>query len=42
MPDAYCYGVRCEQPALDLELPEPELPDSVRDLFERTLRPDEG
>jgi hypothetical protein len=42
MPDAYCYGVRCELPALDLELPEPDLPDTVRDLFERTPRPGES
>ena len=40
LPDAYCYGVRCELPPLDLELPEPELPDTVRDLFERTLAAD--
>lgn len=40
MPDAYCYGVRCEVPPLDLELPEPVLPDDVRSLFERTLAGD--
>jgi hypothetical protein len=39
MPDAYCYGVHCELPPLDLELPEPHLTDEVRDLFERTLAP---
>ena len=37
MPDTYCYGVRCEVPPLDLELPELELPDDVRSLLERTL-----
>jgi hypothetical protein len=42
MPDAYCYGVRCELPPLDLEVPEPELPDTVRDLFERTLAAEGG
>ena len=40
MPDAYCYGVRCEVPPLDLELPEPALADDVRSLFERTLAGD--
>ena len=37
MPDTYCYGVRCETPPLDLELPEHELTDDVRSLLERTL-----
>ena len=37
MPDTYCYGVRCEVPPLDLELPELELTDDVRSLLERTL-----
>ena len=37
MPDTYCYGVRCETPPLDLELPELELTDDVRSLLERTL-----
>ncbi|WP_427384468.1 protealysin inhibitor emfourin [Janibacter sp. G56] len=37
-PDAYCYGVTCDAPALDVLVPEPALPQSVRDLFERTLR----
>ncbi len=37
MPDTYCYGVRCEMPPLDVELPELELPDDVRSLLERTL-----
>lgn len=37
-PDAFCYGVCYEPQALDVTLPEPELPDRVKDLFERTLR----
>ncbi|WP_324418075.1 protealysin inhibitor emfourin [Phycicoccus sp.] len=37
-PDAYCYGVRCPAPAVDVVIPEPALSDDVRDLFERTLR----
>ncbi|HYN66339.1 MAG TPA: protealysin inhibitor emfourin [Ornithinibacter sp.] len=37
VPDAFCYGVRCARPPLDLELPEPELSDDVRSLLERTL-----
>jgi hypothetical protein len=36
-PDTYCYGVQCEVPALDVQLPELELPDDVRSLLERTL-----
>ena len=39
IPDAFCYGVRCETPPLDVELPEPQLSDDVRGLFERTLSP---
>jgi hypothetical protein len=42
VPDAFCYGVRCETPPLDVELPEPQLSDDVRGLFERTLSPGEG
>jgi len=42
MPDAFCYGVRCEAPPLDVELPEPQLSDDVRGLFERTLSLGEG
>lgn len=38
-PDAYCYGVRCAVPEVDVVVPEPALTDDVRDLFERTLRP---
>lgn len=36
-PDAFCYGVSCDRPPLDVTLPEPVLTDDVRDLFERTL-----
>lgn len=39
MPDAFCYGVRCSLPPLDVVLPEPRLSDDVRGLFERTLAP---
>jgi hypothetical protein len=42
MPDTYCYGVRCEAPPLDLELPELELTDDVRSLLERTLGATDG
>jgi hypothetical protein len=42
MPDTYCYGVRCETPPLDLELPELELTDDVRSLLERTLGTSDG
>jgi hypothetical protein len=38
-PDAFCYGVRCEAPRLDVTIPEPALEPDVRDLFERTLTP---
>ena len=37
MPDVFCYGVRCELPPVDVQIPEPELADEVRDLLERTL-----
>jgi hypothetical protein len=40
IPDAFCYGVRCETPPIDVELPEPELSDDVRSLLERTLSAD--
>ncbi|MEO6021364.1 MAG: protealysin inhibitor emfourin [Knoellia sp.] len=36
-PDRFCYGVSCDLPPLDLTLQEPELPDHVRALFDRTL-----
>ena len=42
MPDIYCYGVRCETPPLDLEVPELELTDEVRSLLERTLGTSDG
>lgn len=37
VPDAYSYGVRCDHPETDVTLPEPTLPEDVRDLFDRTL-----
>lgn len=36
-PDRFCYGVSCEVPPLDLTIQEPALPDTVRELFDRTL-----
>lgn len=39
-PDAFCYGVRCEEPKVDVTVSEPELPKPTRELFERTLRAD--
>lgn len=36
-PDAFCYSVRCADPAIDVTVPEPALPDDVRELFDRTL-----
>lgn len=39
-PDAFCYGVRCEEPELDVTVSEPELPKNTKELFERTLRGD--
>ncbi len=36
-PDAFCYGVVCRAAEVDVELAEPDLPDPVRSLFERTL-----
>lgn len=36
-PDRFCYGVSCDLPPLDLAIPEPALPDHVRELFDRTL-----
>ena len=36
-PDAFCYGVRCDVPPVDVTIPEPALGDDLRDLFERTL-----
>jgi hypothetical protein len=37
LPDAFCYGVVCSAAEVDVQLPEPDLPTHVRDLFERTL-----
>lgn len=42
IPDSFCYGVQCEVPPLDVELPEMELTDDVRGLLERTLTTGEG
>ncbi|HET7761847.1 MAG TPA: protealysin inhibitor emfourin [Phycicoccus sp.] len=39
-PDAFCYSVHCERPAVEVDLPEPVVPDEVRDLLERTLAAD--
>lgn len=36
--DAFCYGVTCAAAAVDVEVAEPDLPDDLRALFERTLR----
>lgn len=36
-PDRYTYRVACRTVPLDVQLPEPELPDQVRELFHRTL-----
>ena len=36
-PDAFCYGVRCDAPRIDVTIPEPALEAELRDLFERTL-----
>ena len=40
-PDGFCYGLTCEQPPLDVSIPEPVLPAETRSLFERTLRRDQ-
>lgn len=40
-PDAFAYCVTCQAVELDVELAEPDLPDDVRQLFERTLLGDE-
>ena len=37
-PDAFCYGVSCDRPAVAVQLPEPALPGWARDLLERLLR----
>ena len=38
-PDAFCYTVTCADPVVDVDLPEPAVPDEVRELLERTLAP---
>ncbi len=38
LPDAFCYGVVCRDAGVDVVVPEPVLPTSLRALFERTLR----
>lgn len=37
-PDAFCYGLQCDRPELDVQVAESVLPRSTRDLFDRTLR----
>ncbi|MHA7126203.1 protealysin inhibitor emfourin [Janibacter indicus] len=37
-PDAFCYGLSCERPELDVQVAEAALPQATRRLFERTLR----
>jgi hypothetical protein len=41
-PDAFCYTVTCTDPAVDVDLPEPAVPEEVRELLERTLAPGPG
>ncbi|XVX20213.1 protealysin inhibitor emfourin [Actinomycetota bacterium] len=36
--DAYIYRVACAEAGVDVTVPDPELPDGVRDLFQRTLK----
>lgn len=36
-PDAYCYGITCTAPEVDVQLPEHALPDALRGLVERLL-----
>jgi Thermolysin metallopeptidase, alpha-helical domain/Thermolysin metallopeptidase, catalytic domain/Emfourin len=36
-PDAFCYTVACSDPQVEVDLPEPAVPDEVRELLERTL-----
>lgn len=36
--DAFCYGIECAAPAVDVQIPEPALPEQTRKLFERALR----
>lgn len=37
LPDAYCYSVLCEPVSLDVKVAEPHLPETIHQLFERTL-----
>ena len=37
IPDAFRYAVRCDAPPLEVTIPEPALPEGVRELFDRTL-----
>ncbi|GGB90246.1 peptidase M4 [Knoellia flava TL1] len=37
IPDAFRYGVSCDVPPVDVTIPEPALPEGVRELFDRTL-----
>ncbi|GAA3603988.1 hypothetical protein GCM10022199_04690 [Marihabitans asiaticum] len=37
-PDAYCYGLSCDRPPLEVQVPEPQLAPPTRELLERTLR----
>ncbi len=39
-PDAYCYSVVCQPVDLDVTVAEPHLPESIHQLFERTLEID--
>lgn len=36
-PDAFCYGIACTAPKVDVSISEPALPDDVRSLLDRTL-----
>ncbi|NHA70045.1 protealysin inhibitor emfourin [Phycicoccus flavus] len=36
-PDAFCYGVACAMPLVDVQLPEPALDEDLQALLERTL-----
>ncbi|WP_191564820.1 protealysin inhibitor emfourin [Janibacter melonis] len=36
-PDAFCYGLSCDQPPLDVQVPEPVLPPPTRALLDRTI-----
>jgi hypothetical protein len=37
VPDAFTYHVACPPEADEVDLPEPDLPEAVRSLFQRTL-----